>query len=215
MKENAKRKNNSEKILVELGSEYLPSFPTIELERETKIRSIDEIYKRIICLISVAAAADGVDRVKIRNWLKDECISESLTNDESTFLNNLDTNAKDKIKYSWKSECAYLLLWSVNKVNNYIPIEQCSIDEILSVIPDFGKDTKPFLKSLVIRSKKEILDLSDLLYRAHWATRQNQIDGKTQIGKLNADVVAERHYAVNWLTNYDNIENWDDITTDT
>jgi hypothetical protein len=48
-----------------------------------------------------------------------------------------------------------------------------------------------------------------------WATRQNQIDDKTQIGKLNADVVAERHCAINWLTNYDNIENWDDITTDT
>ncbi|MCP3684116.1 MAG: DUF4272 domain-containing protein, partial [bacterium] len=59
------------------------------------------------------------------------------------------------------------------------------------------------------------LNLSDFLYRAHWATRQNNIDGKLCYGNLSPEVVQEWHYAINWLTCYDGSKSWDDITTDT
>jgi hypothetical protein len=89
------------------------------------------------------------------------------------------------------------------------------LQKILANIPPFGSNTSKFIKSIELRKKKEIVDLSDFLYRAHWATRQDGMDGPVKIGKLNPDVVQEWHYAINWLTRYSNYEDWDEITTDT
>ena len=54
-----------------------------------------------------------------------------------------------------------------------------------------------------------------LLYRAHWATRNRDLDGQTETGDLNPGVVQERHHAANWLTCYDDGAEWDEVTTDT
>ena len=55
--------------------------------------------------------------------------------------------------------------------------------------------------------------MSDLLYRMHWATRQAGLDGKETPANLSDSIIYERHYAINWITYYE--ENWDDVTTDT
>jgi len=138
-----------------------------------------------------------------------------LSPHEITFLKKPETEDNERIQFFWKSECIWLLLWATKKVERNLPIEQCNIQEILKNIPEFGSDTSEFIKSIELRNKKEILDLSDFLYRAHWVTRQSSLDGLVKIGKLNPDVVQEWHYAINWLTWYSNIEDWDEITTDT
>jgi hypothetical protein len=66
--------------------------------------------------------------------------------------------------------------------------------------------------AIKLRSKPEILDWSDLLYRLHWATRQF---GKSVSSRVNPGVVQEWHLAVNWLTRYDGEDNWDWVGTDT
>ena len=215
LSESQKRKQRSEKLLTKLGSEYLPSLPVIETEEEMQLRSSFEIGRRIICLLCVAAVSDGVDRLEIIDWLKKEKIYKHLSNDERQFLIKKNPDKNELIKFSWQSECLWLLLWSVNKVKRDLPIEECDINMIIDVVPGFGESISDFINSLKIKNKKEILDLSDFLYRAHWTTRQFSLDNKTNIGVLNPGVVQEWHYAINWLTCYNEIDDWDEITTDT
>ena len=215
MDEQEERKRRSEALLQELGSGFLPSLPLIESEEECQIRLPQDVGARIMCLVAVAAAADGLDIKRIVDWFQRESLLEKLSPSEKIFLTGKEINDRERIAFSWKSECVWLLLWAAGKVKRSLPTEACSVQEMLTKIPDFDSNTSLFIKSVELRTKKEILDLSDFLYRAHWATRQNSIDGSFEIGKLNPDVVQEWHHAVNWLTCYDGIDDWDEVTTDT
>jgi hypothetical protein len=44
--------------------------------------------------------------------------------------------------------------------------------------------------------------------------RQAELDEKAAPAKLEAGVVAERHYALNWLVRYGDAD-WDDVDTPT
>jgi hypothetical protein len=63
-----------------------------------------------------------------------------------------------------------------------------------------------------LRPVSEILDMADLIYRLHWASRDAYLNKKDPPAKLNEGIIEERHYAINWITC---LEEWDDITTDT
>jgi len=86
------------------------------------------------------------------------------------------------------------------------------MDSIFNEIPDFLNGTKGFIKSAVIRSSVEILDLWELIYRIHWAIRNVQLNNLAPLD-VNPSIVFERHHAINWVIN--SSVNWDDITTDT
>ncbi len=215
MSEQEKRKSKSQNLLKILGSYFLPSLPVIESEDETSIRTTTEIGARIICLVCVAAAADGMNKEDLISWLKQEALYSALSSNEIKFLEMNESSKNEITHFSWQSECIWLLLWATKKVERNLPTEQCDTPKILEVIPEFGSSTLNFMNSLNPRPKSEILDMSDLLYRAHWATRQAGLNEQLNIGKLNPDVVMEWHLAVNWLTCYEEIEDWDEITTDT
>jgi hypothetical protein len=46
----------------------------------------------------------------------------------------------------------------------------------------------------------------------HWAVRNAELDNLDAVN-FNAGIIQERHYALNWLTYYN--DNWDDVVTDT
>ncbi len=85
----------------------------------------------------------------------------------------------------------------------------------MKVLPKDDNDWAGFLASASLRSNKQVLDATDLVYRAHWACRQYQLDSTTQTGLLNQGCVYEYHRAANWLTCYDGGADWDDVGTDT
>jgi hypothetical protein len=121
---------------------------------------------------------------------------------------------KDKINISWQSERIYIMLWTINKVNELgLPIDQCNVGEMLKLLPEFFQSTREFISSSTSRTTLEILDASDLIYRLHWAARQADLEEKEIPGDISLGIVQEWHYAINWITFYD--ENWDEITTDT
>jgi hypothetical protein len=66
-----------------------------------------------------------------------------------------------------------------------------------------------------MRPKSEILDAADLIYRLHWAARNPELTGQSACrAKLHAGVVQEWRHAINWVTNYENLD-WDEVKTDT
>lgn len=52
-----------------------------------------------------------------------------------------------------------------------------------------------------------------MIYRLDWACVDARIKGNEAPASLNADVVVERHMALNWLIGYD--DDWDNVSTDT
>ena len=63
-------------------------------------------------------------------------------------------------------------------------------------------------------SDLEILDMQDLVLRYHWACVDARIHHK-EMPKLNADIIYEWHYALNWLVGADGNTKWDEVVTNT
>ena len=207
------RKQNSERLLKSLNIPFIDHLPLIKEDDEAKIRTPQEIASRILVLTYLNYVSEEPDDgEKVISFLKDQKLWDSVSNDEKELFSK-ELSDKEHINISWRSEAIWLLLWVINKVDTVdLPNEEISISQILELLPDFMTDTKDFVQFATIRTVSEILDLSDLTYRLHWATRHTELNNLETLD-LNSSIVQERHYAINWVTYYE--DNWDDITTDT
>ena len=208
------RKSKTELMLKELNISINIGLPIIEEENEAKIRSEKEIAERILILTYLVAYADTNEKDQIINYLKTEKLWEAVSKVEKKLFSKSKLTEKDKINISWHTEIIYLLLWSIQKIDDIgLPIEQCDTEEIFNILPEYLEDTSDFISTAKVRTNKEILDKSDLIYRLHWAVRQAELDDDEIPANIDAEVIEEWHYAINWITYYD--DNWDEILTDT
>lgn len=207
-----KRKDQSELILKENGIRINPYLPLIEEETEAKIRSADDIAKRIIVLAYLYASIyNEEDKQEIVEYLKTEKLWEHVSEKEKSLFGKENLNEKESLNLSWRVECIYVMLWSINKIDT-INLPSDESVGIFDLIPEYLGSNKDFISEAVIRKTSEILDFSDLMYRIHWAVRQASIENE-EVLNINSSVVQEWHQGINWITFYE--DNWDDITTDT
>jgi hypothetical protein len=208
------RKEKTETYLTNLNVPINPHLPLIEEESEAVIRSGQDIARRILILTYLNVVQEGGDKKEIIAFLKNEGLWNDVSEDEKELLKKTKLTKQDKINLSWRSEGVWLMLWAINKVGELeMPTTQCTINEILCRLPGFLTSTKEFIETATVRPTAEILDMADLLYRMHWSTRQAGLDANEAPADLDDSIVYERHYAINWITYYE--ENWDDVTTDT
>ena len=66
-----------------------------------------------------------------------------------------------------------------------------------------------------LRSRKELLDQADLIYRLHWACVDARVMGMPAPGGLEEGVVMERHRALFWLAGCDDMCLWDEVDLST
>jgi len=209
----AERKSQTEQLLKSIHIPYIEHLPLIEEESEARVRTPQEIAKRILVLTYLNyVSEEPQDRSKVIAFLKEQKLWDAVSNEERKLFSKELTD-QERINISWRTEAIWLLLWTINKVDKLeLPVEEVSTSEIFDRLPDFMEDTKEFIQSATCRTIAEILDLSDLTYRLHWATRHTELNGLQSLN-LNSSVVQERHYAINWVTYY--ADDWDEITTDT
>ena len=208
------RKEKTETYLKELHIPFNFGLPPIEEESDSTIRSGTDIAKRIFVLVYLGVYSEDGDKNEIVGFFKSEELWDSVTEDEKKLLSEKKLTEKDSINISWRSEGIYLLLWAIYKIDNLgLPIDQCNIGEMLELLPNAFESTKDFIKNATVRPTAEILDKSDLIYRLHWAAREADSKDEDIPGDIDTGIIQEWHYAINWITYYD--ENWDDILTDT
>ena len=209
------RKQETEGRLQAERIPFLPSLPCVESEAETTFRSEEELGKRIVCLFCVSGSAFHIGDSVYKNYLKEHHFWDDLSPDELAFLSVDEPSRKQVIQFTWRCEALVLLMWAAGKFDELpIPRKQSDTGDIISRFPLINESPLPFLRTIHLRSKSEILDQSDLIYRLHWATRQAHIDRQPPPSDLNPGVIEEWHHAINWLTCYDDLE-WDDVSTDT
>jgi Domain of unknown function (DUF4272) len=211
------RKNKTEQFLIGLQIPINPILPVIEEENEVQIRSSKEIAKRILVLTYLGVYVDSEtkeEKTEIINFLKTEGLWEAVSEFEMKLFAKNKLTKKDKINISWRTECIYILLWTIQKIKTIdLPIEQCDTEQIFNILPEYLEPLKEFVQNATLRPLPEILDKSDLIYRLHWATREADSNEEDIPGNIDPGIIQEWHYTMNWLTYYD--DNWDDILTDT
>lgn len=210
----AKRRAQTEDKLTGLGIPIFRGLPEIESDHSVELRSAEDVGIRIMCLYCVVGAAFTGAVEPIADYLRANRLWDHLSPNEVEFLTN-PIQEEDSMNLGWRVEAMSLLMWAVGLFDELpLPTGQTDNDEVLERLPLDRKDPWPFIHGLELRPKAEILDASDLIYRLHWAVRQARIEGSPPPGGLDPGVVYEWHYAINWLTKYDD-EEWDEVSTDT
>lgn len=206
------RKEWSERVLVAQGIAVNPHLPCIEGQAEIELRTADEVAGRLLALTIAAVKGEGLEQHIVEEIVTKRNARQWFSPRETQFIDNPDPSQHDRIQFSWRYEAAWVLSWALNLVEPMLgpPNANCDPAQLVFLVRDADDLTVHGLQS-----GNNILNEADLIYRYHWAVRQNSIDGTTAIGELKPGVVMERHHALNWLIGYAEHADWDDVGTDT
>jgi len=215
------RKLQSMAFLRSKGIPVIEHLPMIEGHDEVVLRSKDDIAKRAIALTIVAVYAECIGAGE--NIIESRTLQENLksrygahhffTAKETFFLLADSPDNHTAAQFSWQYECLNVMLWALGFIDTLsFPNEICDVPEIVRIIQQHTVYDS-FLDASVVRSKEEILDEADLIYRYNWACVDARINSRP-MEIIDPGVVLERHRALNWLINYCD-QDWDDVTTDT
>lgn len=212
-KEALERKQRSDERLKKEGVPVLEHLPVIEDSTDAKKRTTEEIAHRTIAVVISAVKGEGLDQATIDSLVKKYGAEKFFSPEELAFIKDASPSEPDRIKFAWRYECAWVLLWSLGYVETLTKPEGiCDVPKLVGILKD--RDTAQFIKDAKLRPFDQILDEADLIYRYHWATTNARIKNQPAPAKLEGGVVQERHYVLNWIVGYMEQE-WDDITTDT
>ncbi len=207
------RRNKSIEILKEHGVPFIEQLPCIESEYEAKFRTKEEVAERAICLALVAAYAEGLEKSILEEKAEEFKVLNAFTADEKAFFEMEEIDDLTKAKFLWRYESLWVLLWALSYVETLeFPTEICDVPFAVQTVVERGREK--FISDAKLKSRAEILDEADLIYRLHWATTEARLHGDEMPADLDADTVFERHYALNWLIGYGDDE-WDDVETNT
>jgi len=215
------RKLTSETLLHKRGIRINLQLPLTESDEEVCLRSVEEVLRRMVALWCVSgAAADAIQFQRFRAYVEQHGIAGWLSAAEHDFLlSAAGYPADDQLRRSFfkqRQESLFFLAWSAGLVKKLdLPGSASSLKAVLALLPQQDEAPARLRAAIKLRAKRDILGWSDLLYRLHWAVRHANLIGKPVPGNLDAGVVLQWHRAVNWMTGYEDEDDWDLVGTDT
>lgn len=200
-------------MIKERGIPFLPSLPYVESEAETTIRTKDEVVDRALALCYLGVKSEGLETEHLASFDERYGITAKLTAKEKEYAFTDTPTQQQNVNANWRYESLHVMLWALGYVDTLIyPDTICQVADDVGLI--FPLSEAEFRSKAQLRSKREILDEADLIYRYHWACVDARINGRPMPGNLDSSVVYERHYSLNWLTHYMD-QPWNDVSTDT
>ncbi len=209
------RKARTDARLAAMGVPVPAHLPPVISEPEVQWRTPAEVVGRALALFVVAVRAESLaehEPVEI-DALREHCPEAFayLSPKEAAFLQTAEPEASEVVQMTWRYEALNLLQWALGLTEALpdptavcdVPLAVRTIDRCMSL----GAAAR-------LRAPAELLDALDLHYRLHWRVRQSEMDGKELPAGLMPGVILERHYALNWLVQFENAD-WDDVDTPT
>lgn len=205
------RKSASEAALAGRGIEVPDNLPPLVSEDELVLQDRDDIVGRARALLLISLRAESVasgepmsaDTLLSKMPLADDYLSP----EERTFIEKETPSQQECAQFMWRYESLYLLEWALGMVDQLpFPAEPC---DTASTVAKLIEMRGPSLRPAV-----EILDALDLTYRLHWHIRQQRLKKRGETADVDADVVMERHHALNWLVRFQHA-GWDMVDTPT
>jgi len=207
------RKANSDQFLLDNNIKLNKNLPYIESSENVMLRSLSEVIDRAYALLIISVIGEGgIEKERLNAVIADKKINSFSPREKEVFaMDQLDDNTRAYA--TWRYESLNVLLWALGKIETLVyPSDICNVQEVVGAM--IKPSREEFENSVRLKSKQEILDELDKIYRMNWACVDARIKGQAPTGNINPSVVYERHYALNWLTRYLD-QNWDNVSTDT
>jgi Domain of unknown function (DUF4272) len=203
----------------------------VEDENEVTIQSPAEVARRTMVLWAVELRAEGVPQAETLGIIKQLDLKRSVSPSEKVFLENKNPSADECQRLVWRLESIWILLWALGHIEQLDwPSGMCDVPKLVHLLKPH-ENNRAFITSACLRPESEILDAQDLIMRIHWAIRDAYLHqgGMIPVGldwsqdddwipvSMSAEVgvVEQRHYTLNWLVNFLNPVNWDNVDTPT
>ena len=207
------RKAKSDQFLLDHEIKLNKNLPYIESSENVMLRSLSEVVDRAYALLIIAVVGEGgIEKERLNAVIADKKITSFSPKEKEVFaMEPLDDN--NRAYATWRYESLNVLLWALGKIETLVyPSEICNVQEVVGGM--IKPSREEFENSASLKSKAEILDELDKIYRMNWACVDARIKGQAPTGNINPSIIYERHYALNWLTKYLD-QDWDNVTTDT
>lgn len=220
------RRNDNMKYLFEQGI-YVCELPINDDDENVELQDKEAVVKRILGLLAVSLYSEALlnpevkmsvtqARAFVRDVLSDysvEDMSGVLTARELAYVEDDNSEERERINFSWHYENLYTLEWVLGLVEWNFPDDICDVKGTVHILRQFHS-IEDMCQRTAMRSKKEILDKADLIYRMDWAAVEARIHGMTGPAGLEHGVVQARHKTLNWMIRFQNAE-WDEVDTPT
>lgn len=189
-------------------------------EGELVLRASGEVLHRALALLYVAARAHaratGLPAIPAGQEEHNPVGAAALTPQEQAFVTDEGADVDATAPLTWRYEAANTLLWALGIAGASIDdsSEMADVDRLWASVAPLARGSGG--QDLRLRPANEILDALDRAWLEHWIVRQAR-QKQVAPGRINGDVVVERHVALNWLTNFQNDPGitWDDTDTPT
>lgn len=206
------RKTSTEALLQEKGIRVNAHLPCVPDAGKTSLREQEAVIERAYALLIIAALGAGVPKERL-DAARREFNVTALSPEECRYYDMEQLDQRAASQCAWRYESLNVLLWALGLMKDLVYPDQLSdVDAMIAFLLKQPRTMIAFQSRL--RSVDEVLDALDQAYRMHWACVQARLEQQAPGGSLNADVVYERHYALNWLVRYQEQE-WDEVTTNT
>ena len=207
------RKERSHAYLAQKKVPINKTLPFIEDSSSAKVRSPKEIAERLVGCTICAIGGETGDKKVVNECLTLFSAQKYLTPQEREFVERGLSNQQARIQFSWRYERSWVLLWALGYIDELsYPSGICDVPKLAGMLQ--GKKVEDLIANAKPRSKQELLDAADLIYRLDWAAVDARVKKKPAPAGMDSGVVVERHAALNWLIGYLD-QSWDEITTDT
>jgi hypothetical protein len=210
------RKARSEARLKSEGVTTNAELPVIDSAAEAKLRTRDAVVDRALALLVVATKGEGLAQLDVIRTRDKLGAAPFLSPDEKDFVDDVSATAKDKAQFGWRYEGLGVMLWALHLDGSDAelprPAKIVDAERLAKLVLDKGPEK--LRAEARLRSAKEILDATDLVYRYDWACVAARMSSEEPPKGVDCEVVLERHRALNWLIGYQN-QAWDDVSTDT
>jgi len=211
------RKERSDQQLAARKISVPSDLPPLVSEPELRLRTPEEILRRMLALFVVAIRAESLTSdtpIAVADLQKRfPPAFANLTDAERAFLAKDAAGEQEVTQFLWRYEAILVLQWALG-LQDALPFPDaiCDVAAISSTVIDRGTDG--LRKQPTARAASEILDALDLHYRLHWASRQAILKKTPVPANLNDGVLQERHHALNWLVRFED-RDWDEVDTPT
>ena len=201
-------KARSESFLKEKGIRVNEALPLLEDISELSPQAPQAVARRCIVLGYMIGIGYDQSGSRLKEKLKEWDLYQFTSQEERALLEKNEFTDQEKVNATWLTECVQSMAWGLG-IAEIDHFRHCD-DDLGTKFPIMS-DPTDFIAQSTLRPFEEIYYQSDLLYRMHWASRDDRLDGKK--GILEEGLIAERRKGMDWMLGVE--EDWDEVPMDT
>ena len=221
------RKARSEKVLKKHKILINPTLSRIADENEARLKTPEEIVKRgVTAFLTTQIAIDILNNAGMEKSVEFFApildrfgLRGELTEDEKPFFDLSQCGSIDQQQANnmqWRLEMVAALFWACGFIKK-LPYPSVMVDTTKQIFLIANSNSfEELMRNVKMRSLKEILDATDLIFRMNWACVEARVKNDPSImGDLFTDVVWEQHKGFNWLIGAYDADDWDTVNPHT